>query len=416
MAATRIKPIAFGLLTLILLAGQTALAQRTKIVVILDIETEGGTPSTAELARLTESVYAAATEVSPEYFSVVSRDKLLSLLPAAKPAGEQPAKAPAEIGALLGADMVFAGELRQTSALRFAVTLKLVETGSGRILGLEKAEAQDLEALWSEMRKVTRQMLLPLITGGLHAGPDRMHGPAREADPEEVEDFLVQFRTTPTQVSIELNGKKVCDETPCSYRVEPGDYTVKVKAKHYKTHKKREIFDGNKELVIQLEPKKYNYIGMHDARNSGYGITVGMSPVDSDYKVISVLSGSQFGNLNPIVDGGFNGEIFGYRQLPDDEACWSILGFGPSIRIGRLMLASQVQLLQFRRDSDIRKGGWYPGVTTRIQIPLINSREVGGWSSLVPTPAAGLDVFFDDLEYDQYHFWLGFSWLGGVQF
>ena len=397
----------------VLFAGQTAIAERTKVIVILDIEAAQGVVPAPQLAQLTDSIYAAATEVSPEYFSVISRDKLLSILSSSSGAAEgQGKKTPAEIGALLGADMLFSGELSQTNAVRFNVTLRLVETGSGRILGLERAEAQDLDALWGEMRKVSRQMLLPLAAPSVEAGPSRIGG---ELKPGQATDFLIQFRTAPTGAQIEVNDREICEETPCSYRLEPGDHTVLIRAANYKTQRQRIIVDRDQELVFNLERKEYNYFGMQDAEQSGFGITVGMSPVETDYKIISVMSGSKFSNLHPIFDVGANGEIFGYRQMPRDRS-WSIFGFGPSIRAGRLILSAEVQLLSFRIESDRREGGWQPGVTTRIQIPLVNSREVGKWANLIPTPAAGLDVWFDDLDYDQYHVWLGLSWLGGVAF
>ncbi len=405
-----------------LLAGRTGLAQRTKVVVILDVKPFDETLSAQEIEQLTEAVYAAATEVSPEFYSVVSRDKLLSLLASPAKTGDQGERSPTEIGTLLGADMVFYGELRRPGEGRLVATLKLFETGSGRILGLERAEAADLDTLWGELRKVTRQMLLPLVTGGLAIGAEAREGPEPTdrgpAGPIREPDFLIQFRTSPAEAEIYLDGREICDETPCSYRVEPGDHELRIKARHYKTDKKRVIIDSDRELSFRLEPKKYNYFGMHDADRAGYGVTVGISPLEKEYKTLSVLSGSEFGNLHPVFDVGSNGEIFGYRQTAE-AASWSILGFGPSFRIGRIMISSQVQLLSFRRDSDKeggRDGGWQPGVTNRVQIPLINSREARKWTALIPTPAAGFDVWFDDLDYDQYHFWLGLSWLGGVGF
>ncbi|MCP4605717.1 MAG: PEGA domain-containing protein [Proteobacteria bacterium] len=430
MKRMNLKTLSFILCYLVLLPCRISLAERTKVIVVLDVEAESKAAPADEIAKashaeealiqLTEAVYAAATEVSPEFFSVVSREKLLSVLELQETEKEKPLSSPVDIGTLLGADMVFSGQLRQTSTVGLEVTLKLVETGSGRILGLERAEAQEMNTLWGEVRKVARQMLLPLVMGGFAGtgSENRKHPDSIEPKshtPKQRSDFLVQFRTTPADASVQLDGKIICQETPCSYRVEPGNHTLAISAENYKEQKKQVNVGAGMELVFELEPKKYNYLGMHDADMGGYGVTVGISPLDSDDKSISVLDGFYFANLHPVIDVGFSGQIFGYRQTHHGNS-WSILGFGPAIRAGRLIITSQVQLLSFRPNSDTHHEGWLPGITTRAQIPLINQREAGGWAALIPTPTVGIDVWFHHLDYDQYQFWLGLSWLGGVDF
>ncbi len=394
----------FATLIMVPLAGQ---AERTKVVVIEDIVAVDCEVSEEDLIKLTESVYAAATEVSPERFSIVSREKTLAIAQTIKTEDGEADKNP---WAILGADMVFVGELRQ-QGVRYDVTLKLMETGSGRILGLERASAQGMDGLWNEVRKAARLVLMPLATADLAA-------PTQEAPIEETaevrEDFLVQIRATPADADVFMDGTKICGETPCSYRVEPGDHVFVVDTKYHESVRRREIIDGPAELEFKLKPKKYNYPGMHDAAGFGYGVTVGVSPLDPDYKAISVINGVGFNNLHPVFDVGFGGEVFGYHQTPHDSS-WSILGFGPAFRLGRLMISSQVQLLSFRPDNkDEYEDGWLPGITVRAQFPIVNSREVGGWAALIPTPTIGYDVWFTDLDYDQQNFWLGASWLGGV--
>jgi TolB-like protein len=413
-----LKTAGFALFCGFLLPCRTSFAERTKVIVVLDMESVEGSFSQEELLQLTDSVYAAATEVSPEFFSVISREKLSSVLSAQKNESGKTPESHSEVGALLGADMVFSGEVRRTGTVRLEVTVKLMETGSGRILGLERADAQDLGQLWTETRKAARQLLMPLVTSDVARQRQDKPGAKEQAGPgapEQPSDFLIQIRSTPADAEVRLDGKVICRETPCSYRVEPGEHTFTVGAEHYKDKRKHVEIGSALELVFDLEPKKYTYIGMHDADEGGWGITVGVSPLDTEYKTITVLDGYEFANLHPVFDVGFGGQIFGYRETPHGMS-WSILGFGPTVRMGRLIISSQVQLLSFRPESREYGEGWLPGITTRAQIPLINHREADGWAALIPAPTAGIDVWFHKLDYDQYNFWLGLSWLGGIDF
>ncbi len=385
-------------------------AERTRVVVIHDIEAVDGDVSADELKRLTDAVYAAATEVSPERFSVVSREKLMDVISVTQKSDAGTEKP--RVGSTLGADMVFSGELRKQGE-GFEVTLKLTEASSDRILGLERASAEELGPLWDELRSTARKILMPHATLE-ESGRAEPSFAKPEQEPPAPEDFLVQIRATPTDVEVTMDGTVICEETPCSYRVEEGDHVFVVGEEYFITQRKKEIVAGDLELTFKLVPEKYNYALMHDAKGAGYGMTVGVSPLDTDYKTISVLHGSGFARLHPVFDLGFGGETFGYRQTPHGNS-WSIFGFGPSFRAGRLMVSSNVQLLSFRpKNNDNYKDGWLPGVSVKAQLPLVNKREVGGWASLVPTPTVGYDIWFNGLDYDQQQFWVGFSWLGGV--
>ncbi|MCP4678837.1 MAG: PEGA domain-containing protein [Deltaproteobacteria bacterium] len=401
---------------LVLLPCRGALAKRAKVLVILDLHDSEGKLLEKDTIYLTESIYAAATSFSPESISVVSREKLNAVL--AK--RQNPSHAELnkdEIGALLGADFLFTGKLTNVGTSNFTATLKLTEVGTGRLLGLEHAEAADLARLSGELQKLAREILATAL-GEEQKSEEPPQDKAEEevgAKPEEHDDFLVQFRVAPPDATIEMDGRKICEETPCSYRIERGTHRFVIEAEFHTRKAKDLTIDSDKELAFELESRTYSYFGMNDMKQGGWLITMGVSPLDTDYRSISAIDGFVFARLHPIIDVGIGGGVFGYRQAQRGSS-WSILGIGPSVRVSRLIISSQVQLLSFRHKSDGYGKGWLPGITVQARLPFINKREIDSWAALVPVPTIGLDVWLHGLNHDQTQFWVGLSWPGGVDF
>ncbi len=403
----------------VLLPCRNANAENAKVLVVLDLTDSEGKLSEKDIVYLTESIYAAATTFPAERISVVSREKLNGEL--AK--HQDPARAELkedEIGALLGADFLFKGTLTNAGTSNFSVTVKLTEVGTGRLLGLEHAEAEDVSRLSDELQKLARDLLATAL--GEEPPREKPSEETKEetkeevaAKPEEPENFLVQFQVTPRDATIEMDGRKICEETPCSCRVERGTHRFVIEAKLHDRKAKDLMIDADKELSFELASRPYSYFGMNDMKQGGWLVTMGFSPLDSDYRSISAIDGFHFARLHPVIDVGIGGNVFGYHQTPRGPS-WSILGIGPSVRVSRLIVSSQVQLLSFRHKSEEHKKGWLPGITVQARLPLVNNREIDAWANLVPVPTIGVDVWLQDLEHDQTQFWVGLSWPGGVDF
>ena len=368
-----------------------ARADRPKVIAVVDLTADGADATPEALAQLTDAVYAAATAAPEDLFSVISREKLASLTPA--PSADAAPRTPAEIGALASADLVFSGSLRRPGAAGWEVTLSLVETVSGRILGLDKAAAPELGALWGAIRQVAAALLAPGATPELE----------------------VRIRARPAETIVRVDGRTVCTEMPCTARVAKGAHTFAASADLFVGEERRVVVDGPLDLSFDLKRRRYTWFGMHDAEQGGWAIAFGASPAEPRYKSITAFDGFELARLSPVCDLGFGGQVFGYRQAPRGDS-WSILGFGPVVRLGRLIVNADVQLLSFRPDAHHAPEGWLPGITARAQLPLVNRREIGGWAAIVPMPTAGIDVWFHGLDYDQYQVWLGLSWIGGIGF
>ena len=158
-----------------------------------------------------------------------------------------------------------------------------------------------------------------------------------------------------------------------------------------------------------------DYFAMPGIAGSVYAITAGVAPQDAPgYKVLSALNMSLFPDTQDVVDVGFNGEVFSYRQTPNGTS-WGILGMGPTLRVGRLFLNLDINLISFRHQSDTHAKGWLPGLSGRVYLPLVNHGSHSIWSIFLPTPAAGFELWFNNkLDYDQIGFWVGLAWIGYV--
>lgn len=401
---------------LILLIGQRAGAGEAKVLVIMDVDVEEGAASGKDAQVLTESLYTAATRFPPTRFSVVSSERLHQVLSDQGKLGDEPLFGDA-VGALVGADLVLTGVVVQTPEGTLKVTLKLHEVGTGRLLGLEHARGTDAQALAEALRETAGNMLAVLAEG---AAPAAVESPLEEKKAEAeaeapVREFLVQFQTVPREARVHMDGREICEETPCSYRVEEGRHTFRVEAELHEPEEHIVKIDGKKELRFELVKRKYSYLGMNDAKLGGWLVTLGMSPLDTEYRQITTLDGVFFAGLHPIVDVGFAGDVFGYRSSSRGQS-WSIFSMGPAFRFGRAILTARIQLLSFRHKSELHGEGWLPGLNARFYFPLVNRREAGLWSHLVPTPMVGVDVWLKDLDHDQTQFVVGFAWPGTVRF
>ncbi len=155
------------------------------------------------------------------------------------------------------------------------------------------------------------------------------------------------------------------------------------------------------------------YFAMPETVGGGYVIAAGVSPEDAPgYKFLSAINFLYLPDGRDVIDVGFHGEAFSYRQTPRGTN-WSILAMGPLLRIGRLFINVDINLISFRHISEDHKKGWLPGIGGRLFLPLVNHGRDSIWTVFMPTPVAGFEVFFDnELEYDQTGFWVGLAWIG----
>ena len=325
------------------------------------------------------------------------------------------------------ADLALGGRL-ELKGEDIELELNLVATDSGTILSSKTLILRDgeddpaplVEVLAGFAQLIGPDEVMPPSTVGLPPKPELAGLTGMEQQEAPTEGTVeVRFESPVEDATVYVDEVAVCWDVPCFERVTPGPHIVRMEAELHQTREEEiDLREGDR-IRWSLKPERYSYPGMNGVANAGYMITAGISPSDTGYKFVSVFDGMHFAELNDYADVGFGGGIFTYNETPRG-ANWGILGFGPTIRFGRLMIMSKVHLLSFRHRGERSEGsseGWLPGITTRATLPLVNNREWKGWGSLVPALAGGVDVWFDDnLEHDQTGWWLGFSWLGHFDF
>jgi hypothetical protein len=153
-----------------------------------------------------------------------------------------------------------------------------------------------------------------------------------------------------------------------------------------------------------------DYLAMRDATGGGALVTVGWD--GSEGRMLSVFDWYAFFD-GGVVDVGMGGNAFSYRST-SRASSYSLFGFGPLLRIGRLMVHGQFHLLSFQ--SVEGDDTWHPGFVARANLPLVHMD--GEWSSLlflVPMPSVGVEWWFDSkLHHHETLFWFGLAWPGGV--
>ncbi len=226
----------------------------------------------------------------------------------------------------------------------------------------------------------------------------------------------VLFESSPLGAKVMLNGERVC-VTPCRLLVDPGVHHVSMQLEYHVPKSERVTLAADSAVSFALAKKPYHFFLMNDLSDFGTVLTTAFDPSDARYRFITVLDGAHFAGLSSAFDSGISGGVFSYRHSPRGSS-WSIFGFGPSLRIGRLIATSHVELLSFRHDApESVPKGWRPGLTSRLQLPLLTVREGRSWATLLPVPTVGVDVWADrELNHDETAFWVGLAWLPGTDY
>lgn len=226
----------------------------------------------------------------------------------------------------------------------------------------------------------------------------------------------VLFHSDPQGATVQLDGQHLCT-TPCRVPVEPGLHHVTMRLENHREKSEEVSLAADSSVSFDLEEKPYNYFLMNDLENFGTVLTTAIDPTDTRYRLITVIDGAHFFSLASAIDLGMGGNVFSFHRSPRGEA-WSIFGFGPSVRLGRIIATAHIEILSFRHDAPSPAlEGWRPGLTSRLQLPLLGTREARGWASLLPVPTVGVDVWADrHLAHDETAFWVGLAWLPGTDF
>ncbi|MBI5525733.1 MAG: PEGA domain-containing protein [Deltaproteobacteria bacterium] len=204
-----------------------ALAQESqKIVAVLEFRNEAGLTA-YESGTVTDLLRIAAREKLPEReYIVMTRENMVKLLPPGTDLSKcVQAECEVDIGRQIGADFVVAGEVgRFGSALQ--VKMKLYDTKSGDLLSGQIAEARDTDGLKDPIKSKASVLFAKLTARAEAAGAEWV--------PEGAEKkVIVPFESEPGGAVVLVDGKVVCQKTPCSKGVTEGLHQVSMQIEGY---------------------------------------------------------------------------------------------------------------------------------------------------------------------------------------
>jgi len=197
-----------------------------KIVAVLEFRNEAGL-SGYEIGTVTDLLRIAAREKLLEReFVVMTRENMVKLLPPGTDLSKcAQAECEVDIGRQIGADFVVAGEVgRFGSALQ--VKMKLYDTRSGDLLSGQIAEAKDTDGLKDAIKSKASVLFAKLMARAEAAGAEWV--------PEGGEKkVIVPFQSEPEGAVVLVDGKVICQKTPCSKGVAEGLHQVSMQLEGY---------------------------------------------------------------------------------------------------------------------------------------------------------------------------------------
>lgn len=236
---------------LVALCASSAWAARLRVAV-LEIRAGQDTPLTlAEGRFLTDVVRGAALDLGGH--QVLTRENMLELLPPDKrDLAQCEGECEVETGRNLGVDYVAVADvLRFGSSLRLSV--RLYDTHSAALLDQQTAQAVSVDALEPETRRAAERLFAQIPSAvAVAEGPLPAAGANTPSRP--LGASIVDFRSDPPGAVVQLDGRLLCAQTPCSKLVPHGSHQLSMEAEMHDRREARVAFEGSVVLTWPLKP------------------------------------------------------------------------------------------------------------------------------------------------------------------
>ena len=229
--------------TLFMLTPQIAFAEAKRLAILefrgIGVEDEG------LLLSLGDGVLSGLIKnVDTTRYQVMTRENTLQILKdMGKDASCMAGECEVEVARNIGADFVISGTLTLISNT-YLVTLKLHNTHTAALLASDQVENKNGLALVKQMAKLGQQLMqeggisnqsknpkvnpASYFKGGFSKGESAgwMMEPAKEKG-------VLSFSSTPKGAVVMLNGKLLCQATPCSKSIDLGNHQVSIQKERY---------------------------------------------------------------------------------------------------------------------------------------------------------------------------------------
>lgn len=149
-----------------------------------------------------------------------------------------------EIGREIGADYIITGSIVELDS-DYVLTLMLHDTHTAELLSSESTDASDFKAL----RKNTSALSQKLLRKGFDSEEEEI-----DVIDDDFSRGVVYFDSTPEGANVRLNGKLLCQTTPCSKEVSLRDHKITMEKESYKTEEKSLDLKKGDKVNFKLSP------------------------------------------------------------------------------------------------------------------------------------------------------------------
>ena len=215
---------------------RVARAATTRRLAVLELRTSGAVTA-EEAAYLTDRVRGVASRALPSSsFLVLTRESIQDLLPpGVKLADCLSGECEVEVGRKIGADYIVAGEiLKFGDGLR--MNLKAYHCVSGAFLGNETAAGAKLDQLEQDAIGVSSRLFAAVRAhSGAGMEVEGSVGDATRHDwsPPADSSTVVGFNSEPPGAVVLVDGRVLCQGTPCTREIAVGATTVTMQKERY---------------------------------------------------------------------------------------------------------------------------------------------------------------------------------------
>lgn len=236
-------PLAGAAALLLLLATPTAALDR--YVAVKEVTGLSGPSDRAFLAKLSGRIRAAAIDELRGRYQVMMPDNIEQILKRSGKKGQEilaqcgEASCAAQLGQILGADVVIAGAIAELDGT-LDLTIEVYDVATANVLGSRSVRGKGRLELVDQALEATALLLRSAISS---AGPDWAADAPRERTaaprPQLEEDVIVAFETSPDGAKVSVDGQVLCEATPCRKRIAAGSHDVLLERSRYVESKQR---------------------------------------------------------------------------------------------------------------------------------------------------------------------------------
>ena len=165
-----------------------------------------------------------------------------------------------DIARKMQADYVLTGSVGKIGT-EYVLTLKLLDTFSGNLLAVKEADSTSLNTLRKATSNLSRELIVEGLGGG-SSGSENSRGGSGFVDSTDDDDWkpagnslgIVHFSSNPSGAIVRMDGKLLCQSTPCSKQIGLGGHKIVMEKERYKPETQTLNLKSSQKVDFRLTP------------------------------------------------------------------------------------------------------------------------------------------------------------------